>query len=390
MSKYVKMALLGLVVTLNAFANEDLKSGDIDSLLAQTISEQAIPEVSKDNEVSEAEVMKSDKTQNEKKRDKKQANHFIRSINEDGYSTAEYDKKREILTKILSQTDDPKSILETLIAEGPLSNSFNDIFLLRLVADELQRAKNSPLLETEIINDQYSVDHTDRFKMYDIYVHDSGETLLEFLDVTGHPWPIFDFSPTKSLETRKGELNMLWINPLVKHVKTSLFVSLSEYSAPIQFNIRYSNDKRHGFASFKLPFISPINPNVNKAPSNTNFDLEISTASKEDGQITIREQLDSRELSYLASTGRFRDKTKLKQEAIPVMVSDPSIATVWFYNGNFIVRTPNQLYSFDRMVSSEGEMKVFISSTLNSIVPLNRSGETVNLFIPDYHNYVQR
>ncbi|CAH6942811.1 conserved exported hypothetical protein [Vibrio chagasii] len=392
----IKPILLGLLLLVSFLCSaepEDLGSDALASLLSQTLQEQG--EETKVSDKEHKDTASNEGSAGEKSNDKKQdkGNVFVQSNTISGYSPEEYNEKAAKLRQILSQVDDPKGTLETLIAEGGLEISFNDIFLMRLVADEVQRAKNTPIIDTEIINDQYSIDHTDRFKMYDLYVHTSGDTLIEFLDVTGQPWPIHDKSSTKSLDITKGELNTLEISPTEKYKNTNFFVTLKEYGAPIQFNVIYKNSKRHGFASFKLPFISPINPKANAVGTTSNtFDLELagnrSSNSGSEPQTFINEQLDTRELSYLASTGRFKEGTKLKNESIPVVVSDPTIAKVWFYSGHFIVRTSNQMYSFDRMINSAGPMKVFVASNLNSIVPFNRNGQNVNLFIPEYHSYV--
>ena len=385
---------LTLLVSFYTFAESgDLESDALASLLSQTLKEQEADTRNKEKEQKDIAAKDDSKKDMRGDQKKTKANVFVQSNSSDGYSPEEYDEKATRLRQILSQVDDPKGTLETLIAEGGLQISFNDIFLMRLVADEVQRAKNTPIIDTKIINDQYSIDHTDRFKMYDLYVHTSGETLVEFLDVTGQPWPIHGKPDTNGLEINLGELNTLEISPKEKYKKTNFFVTLKEYGAPIQFNVIYDNSKRHGFASFKLPFISPINPKANAVNSPTNtFDLELagsnSNSSSSDPQSFIKEQLDTRELSYLASTGRFKEGTKLKNESIPVVVSDPSIAKVWFYSGHFIVRTSNQMYSFDRMINSAGPMKVFVASNLNSIVPFSRNGQNVNLFIPEYHSYV--
>ncbi len=391
------LALLPLSIAFGQAENaqDDLSSTALESLLKQTIEAQKSKERQKQtpqDEVPES-TPNTDKPQSSPEKKKLSTKGiFLQSQESNGLSAEEYNKQAERLLDILKTTDDPKGVLTALIVTGELALSPNDIHLIRLVADQVTMAKNKPLVDPQVINDQYAIDHQDRYKMYDLYIHDTGETLIEFVDITGAPWPIHDKSEANGfkIKTSNGS-NMLWITPEARHSQSNIFVQLVEYGTPIQFRLKYSNEKRHGLATFKLPFISPTNPNqVTKSSEDRVLDLAVvstdiaGNSNSAGGYIGLNIE----ELSYLASTGRFKEGTSLYEEAELVLVSNSEIAKVWFYNGQFIVRTAYMMYSFDNMVNSEGAMKVFVASKLNSIVPFNKNGKDVNLYIPDYHSYV--
>lgn len=376
--------LFSVLLSLRVYASEELEISAIDSLLQKTIEEQNATAPIK----SQTENKVVSQAQSEVYQPTTDKNAVLKR-NADIVTPGAYNEKVKRIHQILSQTDDPKTLLESLIKDGTLALSPNDIFLLRLLVDEVEKAKNSPFVSPTIINDQYNIDQTDRYKMYDIYVHDTGETLIEFLDITGEPWPIFDNSEGKGFDIQKGENNMLWITPKERHRQTNFFVTLEEYPAPIQFNIHYSNEKRHGLASFKVPAISPTNSKATSTKPSQIVNLgDVGKGFSNNANASNRQVLQVVDLSYLASTGRFKPDSDLSREAQPVFISDSNVASIWFYDDTFIIRTSYQLYSFDKVINSEGAMKVFLASRLNSIVPFYKNGATINVFIPEYHNYV--
>lgn len=381
-----KFTVLLLICLPSFFAmgKSDLDQSGIDSLLEQTIQEL-------ESDETEKPVKSPARVKQEKKDEKKEGkggNELGRPA--DSVSPSELNEVQARLLTILKQTDNPKAVLEGLILEGELALSPNDIYTLRAAIDVVEKAENSPLVEPTVINDEYMIDHRDRYKMYDIYVHDTGETLIEFLDATGQPWPIFDHSDGKYFDVSLGEDHMLWITPQERHRKSNFFVTLVEYSAPIQFNIQFTNEKRHGLATFKLPFISPTNSKAKKASNTSSIDLETMVASSRkggnDGSLS-ENKIDLPTLSYLAATGRFRPGTEAALLAQQILVSNAKIAQVWYYKEQFVIRTQYQMYSFDNVVNSGGAMKVYVATSLNSIVQFFDGQKDISLLIPDYHNY---
>ena len=153
----IKTFLLGLslLVSFSSSAEpEDLGSDALASLLSQTLQEQE--EETRASDIQHKDTTSTEGSEKVKSADKNQTkgNIFVQSNSINGHSPGDYIEKANKLRQILSQVDDPKGTLETLIAEGGLEISFNDIFWMRLVADEVQRAKNSPIIDTKIINDQ--------------------------------------------------------------------------------------------------------------------------------------------------------------------------------------------------------------------------------------------
>lgn len=382
--------IVGLCFTLSfGVIAEDLEVSAIDSLLQQTIQEQAArPTVQESTESPTANSETSSEVP--PKTNGKRTAAEILSIPVDGSPTV-YNQKLTALQAVLKRTDDPNALLNALIAEGTLQLSPNDIFLLRLAIDEIERAKNQNFVNPTLINDEYMVDYRDRYKTYDLFVHDTGETLLEFLDINGEPWPIFDKSESDDLNIRQGEDHMLWISPNTKYRQLNLFVTLQGYKNPIQFIVKYSNDKRHGLTTFKIPTVSPTSTLAKTTKSQGNVTLSSLSNTVESANSDFApEGLSYEDLTYLASTGRFREESELNASAVNVLVSDPSIAQVWFVRDRFVVRTPYFLYGFDDIINAGGAMRVFVTSRLNSVVPMNTGSGQVNLYIPNYHNYVRR
>lgn len=378
-----------LSFSVMAANDNDLQTGAIDSLLQQTLKEQTKQPSKPEVTPARQKEIERDKPASPPAKSKKTAADVF-AIPTDG-SVDTFNLKREYLESVLSQADNPSAVLQGLISEGTLELSPNDILLLRMTLDQIDQATNKNFVNPKLINDQYMIDHKDRYKTYEIFIHDSGETLIEFLDINGEPWPIYDHSDNENVNIRLGEDHMLWMSPKTKYREFNFFVTLKEYKNPIQFVVKYSNEKRHGLATFKLPYVSPTstlgNSKTEMGPKVSLRQLanQIPSAGAANQGIDITFE----ELSYLASTGRFREGSEMARSAVNVLVSDPSLAQVWFVQDKFVVRTPYNLYRFDEIVNAGGAMKVFVSSTLNTVVPINTGSEQVSLYIPDYHKYVR-
>jgi flagellar motility protein MotE (MotC chaperone) len=317
--------------------------------------------------------------------------------NSESVTPTEHEQSVDNLYKILRQIDDPKAVLQSLVAEGELSLSPNDIYLTRLASALIEKAENEQLVAPETINNMYQIDTEDRYKTYDVYIHDSGTTMIEFLDVTGAPWPIYDISPAAAFNVQRPEDNSMWVTVKERFKNNNIFITLDKFKAPLQFNLIYSSTKRHGMATYVLPFISPTNQNADRSNKSNRVDLQNPQAgqptaprdrSGSGSAILTVSTIDQQVLSYLANTGGFEAGSDSEKNAKSVMVSDSKVAKIWFYNDKFLVRTPYVLLEpFENVVNSGGVMKVYVASDLNSIISFQGGGSDHEMLIPDYHQY---
>lgn len=384
-----------LFLTLSVYASEEppLMTQDIESLLEQTISAQrkekteAVSPARNHTEKQKAtQKAKQDEAQGEANESNEKVD--ISKTNPDG-NVDIYSQRVNRIKEILKQLNNPEMLLNELIMSGDLSVSPDDIQLLKIISDELDKAENLPFVNPKIINRAYMVDTKDRYKTYELFVHDTGETLIEFLDINGEPWPIWDHSRNPNYNVRLGEDHMLWIAPKIKYKPTNFFITLEKYRNPIQLVINYSNKQRHGLATFKVPYISPTS-NQSASTNSTDKTLTLAGLSKSlTNSHGSKPTVTVEGLSYLATTGRFPDNSKAAKSAISVLVSDPSLAKVWMVDGLFVVRTPYNLYTFDEVINASGDMKVFVAAELNNIVTLNTGKGQATLYLPNYHQLVK-
>lgn len=288
------------------------------------------------------------------------------------------------LLKVLENTDHPKSVLELLVEDGTLALSPNDIFILRLSVELVEQARKKPLVESQVINDQYPISGKNRYATHSVFINESGTTMIEFLDMSGAPLPIHDFSPVSGFKVEKSEVNTLWISSEEKYKASNMFIMLKDYDAPLQFNLTYKMEMRHGLASFKVPQISPINPNLNgKADTSTIAHLK---AGKPLKGVNYLDQ--TAELGYLAETGSFKQDSVMGEKASRVLTSDSSLAEIWVYEGKFLIRSPYILLEgFESVENQNGHFKVYVTSNLNSSLDLSVNGADRTVYVPDSHLY---
>lgn len=383
-------------VTAQTSGEQDLSSKDLAEIMASQIEQH---KAGSGHKASSSPESKADST-NKPGRQFPPAKFGRPSA--DAVSPEQFEKVQTLVETILrNQVHDPAAVLEGLISEGSLALSPDDIYLVRLVIDMIAEAENKPLVNPAVINKPYLIDINNRYSSYIVYLHSSGETLIEFLDVNGDPWPIFDHSKTDAFDVRKGEEHMLWLTPTTIHRQTNFFVMLKDYSAPIQFELKYSNEMRHGLATFKIPKLSPISivqAEKRDMHGSDTVDLENVgyqknmyqlSASSVDGHAKLIDQdLDLKTLLFLGETGRFEPGSEASDEAKSLQVSDEQVAQVWFYKDKFIVRSRYRMYSYDRVLNASGDIKVYLCDSLNSMVPFFDGQSDHVLFLPNYHDYI--
>ncbi|MFM2668688.1 DotH/IcmK family type IV secretion protein [Vibrio mediterranei] len=364
----------------------DLEISDLEAIMNK--SRQGAEQTQPSNSLSPARQRQLDKMNLEKKEVVPSQTPTYTLPNTREVNPKDYERLVTLLeNEFQDKLDDPRTLLELLIAEGDLALSPNDVVLSRVIEEILLKAENRALVTPDLINKPFMIDPNDRFSTYELKLHASGETLLEFLDKNGDPWPIWDNSEPPGYDVRLGEDHMIWISPSDKYKNGNFFVTLQGYPSPIQFIVKYDNKERHGFVSFKLPLISPTSTRPPPALVSKTRDLE-ATPSTSQSSVVNTSALSLDVLSYIAETGRMKPNSDISRNAQRLQVNDSSLASVWFYDDQFIVRTPYEMHYYDNMIYGSGGMKVYIAQSLNSVVPLFDGIQDRSLFIPDYHQYV--
>lgn len=288
---------------------------------------------------------------------------------------------------IIEGLDNPKEVLNELIANGTLELTPNDIKLLRVALDIVDQAENAPIYESKIINGTTPIDHRDRYKTYNVTVNRTGLTIVEFHDASAAPWEIKHFTPSEYFKINKGYTsNTLEISPEVSHATSNIFVTLNGYPNPIQFNIKYKNEYRDGLSTFTLAYMSPST--IAKIEGSKGeesieeydiFEQQPATSVDMGDKKTIPYRL----LQQFASTGAFPlDEFPTAQK---VVTTSPEICEIWFVNNSFLIRT-NYIYmaGYGDVVMGGGGNNVYVSKNLDSSITFNVAGTNKTVLIPDY------
>ncbi|GIB00292.1 hypothetical protein G6355_11040 [Vibrio cholerae] len=389
----VTLSLSLLVTALfaggSAYAN-DLDPNQLNALLEREIRE--AQKANQDQGQSKAESSqgsgKTDGTKNESN-ETQVVNVLGRPSKE--VSPEQYHEKVLRLAQILKQFDDPRGVLEAKVQEGTLSLTPNDIYTARLIDDAIEQAINTNIVSPKVLNLPYSIDVQNKFKSYDIFIHESGTTQIEFTDAKGNPWPIFNNSPASSFDVSKPTVNTLWVTPTHRYRNNNIFVTLEKYPNTIQLNLIYDATQRHGLASFSVPLLGPVSkPEKPKAEGVDLANPETYSGNGGDtADVALKiSDIDQNELMYLAETGYFEPGSEAYKSAKTVVVNDRNIANIWFYKNKFIVRSPYSLdANWDNVINPNGVNKVYVAKNLNSIVKFYSGSNEFELILPDYHRY---
>lgn len=298
------------------------------------------------------------------------------------------DKQRLFIAELLDQSANPLGLVQELIKLQVLDLSPKEIKFVRNMADLKLEAQNSPLATPEVRSGAVKFDSKNRYKTYEFYVHDSGVTALEFYDANGQRWPIVHETEVNDFSLSRGFYNnTLLIEAVTPYKAAFSYISLEGYPNPIAIKITYKRRVRDGIRTFHIPFIYKVKSDGSSSKATYSPMTAIKADDGKGGNGSKIPDIDYQELLYLASVGHFDEDKPSSEFAVPVLVDQPQIASIWRYGTKFIIRSRFQLMShqYETYVPSTDGVFVYVAKELDTAISFNVNGNTQDVLIPDYH-----
>lgn len=299
-------------------------------------------------------------------------------------------EQQALIKQLLENSSNPLGLIRTLVKEGVLDLSPDEIRFIRNMTELRVQAENKPLQTPDVRSGSVSFDSRNRYKMYEFNVHDSGVTVLEFYDANGNPWPIVHHTPVKDYVLNEGyQSNTLTIQSETPYKVAFSHIRLEGFPNPISIKINYSTEVRDDIRTFRIPFVFKVDK-TGETPQATYTPLTaVKAGDALDQSGNQIPDLEYEDLMYLASVGQFDEDRPVGQYAAPVLVDKPEIASVWRYGTKFVIRSRFQLMSnqYDVYVPSPEGVIVYVTDQLDTVITFNVNGRTQQVLLPDYHLY---
>jgi hypothetical protein len=253
---------------------------------------------------------------------------------------------------------------------------------VRILSELLLQAQSSPVMPIKPAQDVVVMDLSPGGMPPVIRTRDGFNTVLNFVDSIGGPWPIEwslpgndAYAEVKPSEAGKTT-HTLVLNAKTKYETTNYTVKLMGLDEPLMFILENSIS---GITDFKITYKIP------KIGPSTSLDKPIGGYGQNGGARNAILDIEMDDLDTFYST------PPLKAVVIPT--SQPQLAQVWYYKNKFIVKTRHELAAdYERISYGPNGWKVFALSKIEYELVIVTEDGMVRVSLPAnmVHNFTMQ
>ncbi|QIR16518.1 DotH/IcmK family type IV secretion protein [Shewanella aestuarii] len=251
---------------------------------------------------------------------------------------------------------------------------------VKLMSEMLLEAKSSQVTPLTPSQDVVVMNLSPGGQPPTIRTREGFNTVISFLDTLGKPWPIEWSLPGNSAyeeidsQGDKPITHTIVLNAKAKYETTNYTVKLLGLDDPLMFILV---NTIHGTTDFKITYKIPkIGPNTEYELTNSANGTAITSSTNSILDINI-DELD-----------QFFTNPPAKANVIPVSL--PQIASVWYHNGFFIVKTRHELAEdYERITYGPNGWKVYAVRNIDYEMVVVTEDGMVQVALPAelVHNY---
>lgn len=250
---------------------------------------------------------------------------------------------------------------------------------VKLMSEILLEAKSSQVTPLTPSQDVFVMNLSPGGTPPTIRTREGFNTVISFLDTLGKPWPIEWSLPGNNAyeeidsQGDKPTTHTIVLNAKSKYETTNYTVKLVGLDDPLMFILV---NTIHGTTDFKITYKIPkIGPNTEYENTSSTSGI-VSTSTNSILDINM-DELD-----------QFFANPPAKANVIPVSL--PQIASVWYYNGYFIVKTRHELAEdYERITYGPNGWKVYAVRKIDYEMVVVTEDGMVQVALPAelVHNY---
>ncbi|MBE8233452.1 MAG: hypothetical protein HAW67_06910 [Endozoicomonadaceae bacterium] len=228
-----------------------------------------------------------------------------------------------------------------------------DILAVRQATEVILKAKTQLLSPINPKQEVKTLSLAPGAGAFEINTREGFITTLSFVDSIGNPWPVLWALPgnqayeeiTNPTEDKKATQHLIVLKATEKYHITNYTVALKGLDDPIIFILKNGTDRTDFKITFKIPKIGPnTDPSTLITPSGVNAI---------GGKYRTMLDISSNELD------RFYVSPPEEAQFIPT--THPDIATVWFYKGDFVIKTRAELVAdYKQMTPVANDWKIYV------------------------------